>query len=381
MHPGPAASVASFFHFWTMMRPRSIAQLMAVAMAVSPAANAMTEDFRMEQYHKRGYTYPPSHFLPDTAGWKYLSSRRFEQAEHMPLNHKHKYDLWLQSVTSSLVQPNFTATGWGLMRAPQELADTLRREVRGAYEAGDYRLEHNVDVITGDQALFVSRPSLTKRVLHELLPMHEAWAGIKLHPYTAYGFRLYRNESSLYMHVDKPDTHIISCIFHIDSSDDAEDWPIVIEDYQGNTNEVVLAPGDMLFYESSKCFHGRPSKFVGSWYSSVFVHYHPADPEWMNSDRRAEGHYAVPAHWREVSSARQETTPAHVVGTGLIEPDCDRNWCLLGESVRWRGPAEEGVVLTTNGHKYPLFPSDGDGARNLRGTVGSLMDDEEEEEL
>ena len=50
----------------------------------------------------------------------------------------------------------------------------------------------------------------------------------------AYGFRLYRNDSRLYVHVDKPQTHVISFILHIDSSDDAEPWPILIEDLQGS---------------------------------------------------------------------------------------------------------------------------------------------------
>ena len=75
------------------------------------------------------------------------------------------------------------------------------------------------------------------------------------------------------MHVDKPQTHIVSFILHIDSSDDAEPWPIFIEDYRGNTHEVTLTPGDLLFYESAKCWHGRPRRLNGSWYSSVFSHY------------------------------------------------------------------------------------------------------------
>jgi predicted 2-oxoglutarate/Fe(II)-dependent dioxygenase YbiX len=102
---------------------------------------------------------------------------------------------------------------------------------------------------------------------------------MELVPHRAYGFRLYRNQSSLLMHTDKAQTHVISCILHIDSSEDAEPWPIVIEDFQGNTNEVILTSGDLLFYESSKCLHGRPKTFNGSWYSSIFVHYHPTG-EW-----------------------------------------------------------------------------------------------------
>jgi hypothetical protein len=69
--------------------------------------------------------------------------------------------------------------------------------------------------------LFVARPDLTDRVLYELRHYAETWAQIPLTPYRAYGFRIYRNESKLYMHVDKMQTHIISFILHIDSSDDA----------------------------------------------------------------------------------------------------------------------------------------------------------------
>ena len=73
------------------------------------------------------------------------------------------------------------------------------------------------------------------------------------------------------MHVDKSRTHVISCILHVDHSEDSEPWPILIEDFQGNTNEVVLESGDLMFYESSKCIHGRPHKFNGSWCTYVMV--------------------------------------------------------------------------------------------------------------
>ena len=54
----------------------------------------------------------------------------------------------------------------------------------------------------------------------------ETWAGIPLTPFTAYGFRLYQNNSQLGMHVDRMQTHIISFILHIDSSDDAGTWQV-----------------------------------------------------------------------------------------------------------------------------------------------------------
>ena len=263
--------------------------------------------------------------------------------------------MWIQSVTSAIVQPNFTETGWGLTRAPQELADTLRKAVRSAYDSGNYRDEGDIEVVDGRKPIYIDRPDLTERVVRELHPMHEAWAGIPLVPQQAYGFRLYRNESSLLMHVDKSDTHIISCILHIDSSDDAEPWPIVIEDFTGKTNEVVLTPGDMLFYESSKCLHGRPSKFIGSWYSSVFVHYYPDDPEWVKTDHDLESHYAVPITW-SATPDREPTLPeVEVRGTSIREPGCPHSWCNLEHAVKWHGPAEFEYVLTAGPTRFPLW--------------------------
>jgi hypothetical protein len=76
--------------------------------------------------------------------------------------------------------------------------------------------------------------SLFLQVLKDLHYYPETWAGMELTPFTAYGFRLYRNESNLHVHVDKGETHVISYILHIDSSDDADPWPILIEDFQGS---------------------------------------------------------------------------------------------------------------------------------------------------
>jgi len=109
--------------------------------------------------------------------------------------------------------------------------EALRQGIRDGLE--NPRLEEGVDAIHGDPPWFIDRPDLTQRVLKELQHYPEAWAGLELTPVTAYGFRLYRNQSKLFTHVDKPQTHVISFILHIDSSEDAEPWPISIEDFQG----------------------------------------------------------------------------------------------------------------------------------------------------
>jgi hypothetical protein len=183
-------------------------------------------------------------------------------------------------------------------------------------------------------------------------PLLEAWSGIPLKGHRAYGFRLYQNNSRLYMHTDKSSTHVVSAIVHVDRSEDAEPWPIVIEDLHGYTNEVLLEPGDILFYESSKCFHGRPKKFIGSWYTSVFVHFYPRDG-WIETDHKLENHFAVPPVWNVIPPEGTKET-LEMIGTSMREPACSDGWCDLKDAVKWQGPGVEGHVLTTYQHKYTL---------------------------
>jgi hypothetical protein len=179
----------------------------------------LMESDRIEAYHERNYTWPIDSYVPNTAGWKSLMESRFQQVEEMEEPVK-RYEGYIQTIHSAFLVPNFTEFGFGLARAPPELTEALQKGIRDGIPTA--RLEHRVDIIHGPQALFVDRPDLTARVLHELKHYAEEWSQTELTAYRAYGFRLYRNQSQLMMHVDKMQTHIISFIYHIDSSDDAE---------------------------------------------------------------------------------------------------------------------------------------------------------------
>ena len=204
--------------------------------------------------------------------------------------------------------------------------------------------------------------------MQELLPLHEAWADWPLVPSIAYGLRVYRNGSSLNMHVDRRETHIISSILHIDHDEYEEDnkgWPIVIEDFQGNTNEVYLESGDMLIYESSKCFHGRPVKFKGAWYSSLFLHYYPV--EWDAKQVTDNVHYRIPPSWiaREENNRTVKEQELAIVSTSFKEPNCEHQWCMMTEAIKWYGPAPAyGKVLSTGGKNSSLLDILGTSDRN-----------------
>ena len=318
----------------------------------SIAGVQLIEPERVLEYQRRGYKWPVEDFVPNTTGWRDLMAERFAQVEE--LSEGSRYEAYYQVVNSALLTSNFTEHGFGLARCPDELIDALRKGIRdGLPTAGVEKVD---GVINGPEPpLLVHRPDLTKRVLHELLPFAEEWSGIELTPHQAYGFRLYRNESQLLMHVDRVQTHVISFILHIDSSEDAEPWPIFIEDFQGRTHEVILTPGDMLFYESSKCFHGRPHRLNGSWYSSVFSHYYPKKG-WQEIDHSLEAHYAIPPHWDQEPVGERRHRELRMVDTSMMEPGCPDEWCGVVDTVKWSGPGEEGYYITPTQEKIPFHP-------------------------
>lgn len=102
------------------------------------------------------------------------------------------------------------------------------------------------------------------------------------------------------MHNDKPFTHVISTIVHIahEYDNDNVTWPLEIEDHDGNLHSVEMEAGDMVYYESAKCLHGRMTEFLGKYYGSIFVHYQPVDLDVWNY-KVEDVINAVPPHWRD----------------------------------------------------------------------------------
>jgi hypothetical protein len=123
-----------------------------------------------------------------------------------------------------------------------------------------------------------------------------------------YGLRVYREGNALLRHVDRIETHIISAILHIDRDAD-EPWPIVIEDRFGVEHSVDLQPGQMLFYESARQPHARPSTFKGRFYCSVFVHYKPVG--WDVTHDQTVAH--LPPNWdrNTVNTPLDDVTPEY----------------------------------------------------------------------
>lgn len=345
------------------------ATILPLTLLSLPTSAQLNENERITEYRKRNYQWPPlfTEYIPQTPGWRSLYERRFQQVAYID-DESAKYNGYMSTVHSALKSSNFTEYGWALTKGPTDLVELLlARLIMGINSP--HTPEEDYDRVSGDpdseypdkKPLMVSIGGMHQQVIEELQPIHEAWSKTKLIANNAYGLRVYRNQSNLQMHVDQSSTHIISSILHVGHDPDGEPWPLVIEDLHGNTHEVFLESGDMILYESSKCFHGRPKRYNGKWYSSIFTHYYPED--WDAEKVDIETHYRVPPGWHLTPDEDADGLDKLVVTeTSFKEPGCEHEWCALKNSKIWKRPTElrEGQTISSDGIIKLLYEENGD---------------------
>ena len=111
----------------------------------------------------------------------------------------------------------------------------------------------------------------------------EVWAGVPIEQTDMYGLRQYESGARLLTHVDREKTHAVSLIVNIAQGNLTEPWPVEVHDHNDRLHEVIMAPGDVVYYESAKCLHGRNRPLTGphAYYVNLFTHYRPTgDDEW-----------------------------------------------------------------------------------------------------
>lgn len=129
---------------------------------------------------------------------------------------------------------------------------------------------------------FVQVPWRLKKVWQgRLRLLVEAWTGIELEDTDFYGMRQYVNGARLLTHVDRVTTHAASLIINVEQTNVTKPWTVEVHDHADRLHEVVMSPGDIVYYESAKCLHGRNTPLMGDSYTNVFAHYRPkGDPQW-----------------------------------------------------------------------------------------------------
>jgi len=255
--------------------------------------NGVQEVDRVVEYQKRfGNSWPPESW--DTSpGWSEWVSQEESKLEKIS-NRDERWFSWLNLIQSMAV-PKISDLGFELVDVPEHIYKELR-ELALNKPLESIPFEREVDRAGIEpQPRFLDTTEQNDKILGELQKLHEEWAGMSLTLSRAYGLRFYLNESTLVWHLDKLETHVVSGILHIASDPDQETapWPLEIVGHDGKEHKIILKPGQLLFYESAKLSHGRPSTFNGNWYTSVFLHYRPK----LWAMRREDLTFMVPPHW------------------------------------------------------------------------------------
>lgn len=186
------------------------------------------------------------------------------------------------------VKRTFTQLGFGKGRLPDDVFASM-----GAfyYNNNDYRVLEEWTTVKGPfinrwerDVFFIQGPWRLKDVWQTYIKaLVEKWSNAKLENTALYGLRRYEEGSRLLTHVDRINTHAASVIINIAQGNVSTPWTVEVYDHADRLHEVVMEPGDIVYYESAKCLHGRntPLKGEGAYYVNMFSHYRPVgDPEW-----------------------------------------------------------------------------------------------------
>ncbi|SVD82600.1 uncharacterized protein METZ01_LOCUS435454, partial [marine metagenome] len=179
--------------------------------------------------------------------------------------------------------PNYTQVGFKKEKLDDQLfekiknfyASNLEKNKPELVEGGFVEIEE-----TGEYGsdLIELPDELRKEIFDSLKPQLEAWSNTELVPTFVYGIRVYKKGSILISHRDRLKTHIISAIINVDQEVD-EVWPLIIEDNYYRKHQVLLKPGEVVFYESARLYHGRPIPLKGSKFANIFCHFMPKNME------------------------------------------------------------------------------------------------------
>jgi hypothetical protein len=188
--------------------------------------------------------------------------------------------------TSHKVKRTFTELGFALGKLPLDLfasMSTYYYNNRHSNMREEWETLGGILVNWWEQNVFVvSMPWGLKRYWQSRLKdLVQAWSGVELELTDIYGMRRYEDGAQLLTHVDWSATHAASLIINVAQGGIREPWAVEIYDHADRLHEITMEEGDIVYYESARCLHGRMKPLAGEFYVNLFAHYRPVgDPEW-----------------------------------------------------------------------------------------------------
>ncbi|KAL3775492.1 hypothetical protein ACHAW5_000237 [Stephanodiscus triporus] len=189
------------------------------------------------------------------------------------------------------VKRTFTPLGFNKGRLPDDVFASMR-----AFYYNNRDPPHRLQEEWDSQGVFVNHWETDINFI--VIPWHlkhiwqarlkdvvQEWAGCEIEQTDLYGIRQYESGARLSTHVDRINTHAVSLIVNIAQGNLTQPWTVEVYDHANRLHEVVMEPGDIVYYESAKALHGRNTPLAGGYYANLFTHYRPiGDPDWYSKD-------------------------------------------------------------------------------------------------
>lgn len=207
---------------------------------------------------------------PIIKGTKYILTKWFKENE-IQLNRKNE-------ICDHHFLPIFHPVGFEKINVKLECVDAIKQWMTENIEnftKEDVGQDSAAQEIISDLLCLDKAPKeLVTNLNNKFHTMLTKWIESKseLSHVATYGIREYKKGSSLDNHYDKINTHVISAIIHLDSD---KPWELYIEDHNFKPHKITMEYGDIVFYESTTCLHGRPTKYEGEFYRNMYVHFKP----------------------------------------------------------------------------------------------------------
>ena len=189
------------------------------------------------------------------------------------------------------VKRTFTPLGFNKGRLPDDVYASMR-----AFYYNNRDPPHRLQEEWDHKGVFVNHweadcnfimiPWILKHIWQaRLKEVVQEWAGCEIEQTDMYGIRQYEAGARLLTHVDRINTHAVSLIVNIAQGNLTQPWTVEVYDHANRLHEVVMEPGDIVYYESAKALHGRNTPLAGGYYANIFTHYRPiGDPDWYSKD-------------------------------------------------------------------------------------------------
>lgn len=158
----------------------------------------------------------------------------------------------------------------------------------------------------------------------------EDWVKIPLEATSLYGMRKYTSGSRLLTHVDRTETHAVSLIVNIEQQVSTP-WPVQIYDFKHRLHEIEMEEGDVVYYESAKCLHGRMTPLPkNGYYVNLFTHYRPVnDEQWYLKPNDLH----APKPWLEFEEGKEPSTLSPLKQTLYNSNDLFNYWKSITDSI------------------------------------------------